>query len=245
MRSLQQKSSLEQIRQRFDADVERFSNLETGQSATLDAPLVLELLAQVALAVVPAPKRLLDVGCGAGNNTLRLLQIYPQVDCDLLDLSAAMLQRAQQRVGEVCTQQVRTFQGDFRSIHLPLESYDLIMAAAVLHHLRDEHDWQQAFAKLYNLLAPGGVLLVSDLVSHAHPAVQGLMWQRYGQYLEGLGGADYRQKVFDYIDQEDSPRPLSYQLGLLKDVGFGVVDVLHKNSVFAAYYAIKLSQEES
>src|SRR5687767_3928615 len=33
------KSTVEEIRQRFDADVERFSTLETGQSATVDAPL--------------------------------------------------------------------------------------------------------------------------------------------------------------------------------------------------------------
>jgi hypothetical protein len=31
---LEQKSSLEEIRKRFDSDVDRFSNLETGQSAT-------------------------------------------------------------------------------------------------------------------------------------------------------------------------------------------------------------------
>ncbi|MGI6419673.1 MAG: hypothetical protein ACOX1P_28900 [Thermoguttaceae bacterium] len=34
-----EKSTVDEIRQRFDADVERFSNLETGQSATIDAPL--------------------------------------------------------------------------------------------------------------------------------------------------------------------------------------------------------------
>lgn len=38
------KSSVDEIRQRFDADVERFSNLATGQSATVDAPLVLDLI---------------------------------------------------------------------------------------------------------------------------------------------------------------------------------------------------------
>jgi hypothetical protein len=33
------KSTVDEIRQRFDADVERFSNLDVGQSATVDAPL--------------------------------------------------------------------------------------------------------------------------------------------------------------------------------------------------------------
>jgi glycerol uptake facilitator-like aquaporin len=37
------KSTVDEIRQRFDADVERFSNLDTGQSATVDAPLVYAL----------------------------------------------------------------------------------------------------------------------------------------------------------------------------------------------------------
>jgi len=46
------KSTVEQIRQRFDNDVERFSNLETGQSATIDAPLVLDLIAKAATAAI-------------------------------------------------------------------------------------------------------------------------------------------------------------------------------------------------
>ena len=44
------KSTVEEIRARFDNDVERFSNLETGQSATIDAPLALELIAEAAAA---------------------------------------------------------------------------------------------------------------------------------------------------------------------------------------------------
>lgn len=237
-RTLEQKSTTEQIRARFDVDVERFSNLETGQSATIDAPLVLELLSQVALAINPAPRRMLDVGCGAGNNTLKILQSYPHIACDLLDLSLPMLERAKVRVSAATDKEVRTFQGDFREMELE-PGYDLIVAAAVLHHLRDDADWEQGFRKLYDLLAPGGALLVSDLVQHATPAVQALMWERYGQYLETLGGPEYRAKVFDYIEYEDSPRPLSWQLELLQKVGFKEVEVLHKNSVFAAFYAVK------
>jgi tRNA (cmo5U34)-methyltransferase len=55
------KSTVEEIRQRFDADVERFSNLETGQSATVDAPLALALVAQAAAATTPNARHVLDV----------------------------------------------------------------------------------------------------------------------------------------------------------------------------------------
>lgn len=238
-RILQEKSTPEQIRARFDGEVERFSNLESGQSATMDAPLVLELLAQTALALVPEPKRLLDVGCGAGNNTVKILQCYPYIACDLLDLSAPMLERARERISQVTDAPVRTLQADFRTAPLEADTYDLIVAAAVLHHLRDEADWEAAFAKLYRITAPGGALLVSDLVTHAHPAVHALMWARYGQYLTNLGGEPYRDTVFDYIDYEDSPRPLNFQMELLRRVGYSEVEVLHKNSVFAAFYAVK------
>ena len=51
--------------------------------------------------------------------------------------------------------------------------------------------------------------------------------------------AEYRDKVFAYIDREDSPRPVTYQLDLLRSVGFDTVDLLHKNSCFAAFGAVK------
>ena len=61
----------------------------------------------------------------------------------------------------------------------------------------------------------------------------------YLRYLTALGGADSRDKVFAYLDQEDSPRPVTYQLDLLRRVGFSHVELLHKNSCFAAFGAIK------
>ena len=45
------KSTVNEIRLRFDADVERFSNIETGQSATVDAPLAMSLVAETAAAI--------------------------------------------------------------------------------------------------------------------------------------------------------------------------------------------------
>src|SRR5438874_8207644 len=92
------KSSVQQIRTRFDADVERFSNLETGQSAAMDSPLCLDLIAHSAAATNPNATSLLDVGCGAGNYTLKLLQLLPALDVTLVALSRPMLERAEIRV---------------------------------------------------------------------------------------------------------------------------------------------------
>ena len=234
-----QKSSISEIRARFDNDVERFSNLETGQQATIDAPLFMELITQAAIATTPHVENVLDIGCGAGNNTVKLLQQKSPLNCDLLDLSQPMLDKAQERVSQLTTGNVRCFQQDFRTAALPEEHYDVVIAAAVLHHLRDEWDWKLAFEKIYAVTAPGGSVWITDLVSHEHDAVQSFMWARYGDYLEALKDASYREHVFAYIEKEDSPRPVTFQLDLLRQVGFDHVDILHKNSCFAAFGAIK------
>ncbi len=232
------KSTTGDIAERFDGDVERFSNLETGQSATIDAPLSMQLITEAAVRLTPNIERVLDIGCGAGNNSLKLREVYGKpFASDLLDLSGPMLERAEQRVRAAGIDSVTVWQADFRDAELPRKSYDVVLAAAVLHHLRDDADWQAAFEKLYSLLRPGGSLWITDLVVQETVPIHELMWSRYGDYLEGLGGAEYRQKVFDYIEREDSPRPVTYQLDLLRRVGFAHVELLHKNSCFAAFGA--------
>lgn len=237
---LSEKSTIDEIRRRFEADVERFSDLETGQAATMDAPLAMELITEAACAATPKIGRVLDIGCGAGNNTIRLLRRYSgSFDCDLCDLSPAMLARAKERLSMEEAGTIRIFEGDFRRVGFAENSYDVVLAAAVLHHLRDDNEWESAFRLIYNVLRPGGSFWITDLVAHEHPEVQALMWNRYGEYLEGIGGPGYRQKVFEYIDQEDSPRPVTYQLELMRQVGFRSIDLLHKNSCFAAFGGVK------
>jgi tRNA (cmo5U34)-methyltransferase len=236
------KSSVDEIRARFDADVERFSNLETGQKATIDAPLAMELITAAATTCNPKAGAVLDIGCGAGNNTLKLLdrlhsqgRSISEIEWTLLDLSRPMLDRAAQRVSQAGGTKFKTIQTDLREAKLPEGHYDVILAAAVLHHLRDDADWEAAFQKIFRLLAPGGSFWVTDFVAHEGTAVHHMMWNRYGDYLAQTGGAEYRDKVFTYIEQEDSPRSATYQIDLMRRVGFVEIDVLHKNSCFAAF----------
>lgn len=237
---IDEKSSIEEIRSRFDDDVERFSNLETGQSATMDAPLAMELITAAAIASTSEIRNVLDLGCGAGNNTVKLRErLGHDFDATLLDLSQPMLNRAVQRVEAVNAGKIETVCDDFRNVRWESASFDTILAAAVLHHLRDDADWEAAFSKLYQTIRPGGSLWITDLVAHDHSAVQQMMWARYGEYLVSLDGEDYRDRVFDYIDKEDSPRSVTYQLELLRSVGFDQIEILHKNSCFAAFGAIK------
>jgi tRNA (cmo5U34)-methyltransferase len=235
-----EKSSVDEIRRRFDGDVERFSNFETGQNATIDAPLVMELIGQTAAATNPTARRALDVGCGAGNYSLKLLELLPDLEIDLVDLSAPMLERAAERIARASPgTRVTSYQADIRDLPLQPGRYDVAVAAAALHHLREAEEWERVFATVFRAIRPGGSLWISDLVEQSSAHVQDLMWIRYGAYLEGLGGVGYRDHVFGYIEREDTPRPLMYQLDLLRAVGFRTIDVLYKNGPFAAFGAIR------
>jgi tRNA (cmo5U34)-methyltransferase len=235
----QPKSSIEQIRQRFDKDVERFSNLESGHSATVDSPLALELVTRAAANTCPGATSVLDIGCGAGNYSLKLLQSLPDLNVSLVDLSQPMLERAVQRLRPVTAGDIRAIQADIREMELGQGQFDIILAAAVFHHLRGDDEWRAVFAKCFAALKPGGSLWIFDLIEHSTPAVQELMWARYADYLVQFKGEGYRDQVFGYIAEEDTPRPLMFQLDLLREVGFTRLEILHKTSVFAAFGAIK------
>jgi len=235
------KSTVDEIRERFDNDVERFSDLEVGQTTTVDSPLMMELVTLAAAATNPGATRILDVGCGAGNYSLKLLQSLPDVDVTLVDLSHPMLMRAAKRIAAVSSGPVQVMQGDIRDLEFSAAQFDVILAAAVLHHLRGEGEWHAAFSKFHRILKPGGSVWIVDLVEQSTEAVQALMWARYGQYLTEFKDEAFRELVFGYIEKEDTPRPLVYQLNLLQEVGFEQIEILHKNNLFAAFGGIKRS----
>ncbi len=233
------KSTPDEIRRRFDREVERFSNLKTGQSATVDAPLSLELIAGAASAVNPRAEALLDIGCGAGNYTLKLMERLPLGAVTLIDLSRPMLDRAVARIGAAGGVAVTALQCDIRQAPLPKGAFDVAVAVASLHHLREDAEWERVFRAVSAALKPGGSFWISDLVEHGPQAVHDLMWRRYGDYLVSLKGERYRDDVFAYIAAEDTPRPLVWQLDLLRRCGFDSVEVLNKNACFAAFGAFK------
>jgi len=233
------KSSITEIRERFDRDVERFSNLDTGQISTIDAKISLELITEAARIFRPDAVNLLDVGCGAGNYTIMMLAKIKNLNCLLADLSLPMLNKAFERVSKETTGKVETIQGDIREIMLKENHFDIILAGAVLHHLRDDADWEFTFLKLFNALKPGGCLMISDLITQDTEILNVYFWEKYGDYLESQGGREYRLKVLEYVEKEDSPRSLNYQLMLMKKVGFRKTEILHKNLCFAAFGGIK------
>jgi tRNA (cmo5U34)-methyltransferase len=151
-----------------------------------------------------------------------------------------MLDRAVSRLADADPSlAVTAIQSDIRDASLPTESFDVAVAAATLHHLRADEEWDAVFASVHRSLKPGGSFWIWDLLAHDPAPIHDLMWSRYGDYLSALKGPAYRDHVFSYVDAEDTPRSLVWQIGRLQAAGFVGVEVLHKNACFAAFGAIK------
>jgi len=233
------KSTVEEIRERFDAEAELYANLETGQLSAVDSVLAMNLVAEAAVVTTPHARDLLEVGCGGGNYTLKLLQRLPVLNVTLVDLSQAMLDLAVPRVRPKTTGSVEAIRADVRDFDCGVERFDIVLASAVLHHLRTDDEWRSVFKKLHDALRPGGSLWIFDIVESPIGAIQAIHWRRYGDYLTQAGGEAFKAELYERITAEDTPRSVPYQLDMLRAVGFSDVELLHKNACYAAFGAVK------
>ncbi|NIE68705.1 trans-aconitate 2-methyltransferase [Burkholderia sp. Ax-1719] len=110
------------------------------------------------LAAVPATPvtHAIDIGCGPGNSTERLIARVPEAHISGLDASADMLDAARQRLPQIDFTLADIAQWS-ASAQDEAPHYDLMLANAVLQWLPD-HD--TLFPQLVRRLAPGGHLAI-------------------------------------------------------------------------------------
>ncbi|MDR3112305.1 MAG: class I SAM-dependent methyltransferase [Elusimicrobiota bacterium] len=233
------KSSTDEIKERFSNDVECFSNLQTGQVSILDAKIMFEIGTETAKRLAPNAKNILDLGCGAGNWTLKMLEKIPNANCSLLDISQAMLDKAKSRVSSATKGTVNTLLGDMRTVELSCNSFDIIFAGATLHHLRSDVEWKSVFLKIFNCLSSVGCFIISDLVVQNNPLLTKYVYEGWSNYLEQTGGKNYCKQILELSGKEDTPRSVNFLTKTLCESGFSNVEVLHKNMCFALICAEK------
>ncbi|HUQ34172.1 MAG TPA: class I SAM-dependent methyltransferase [Pyrinomonadaceae bacterium] len=103
----------------------------------------------------------LDIGCGLGAFARRVAGRAARVTA--IDLSAEMIAVARKRSANFPNLEFALC--DFLQAPLPLESYDLIITLATLHHL----PLKEALGRIKSLLRPGGVLILHDLLAASGP----------------------------------------------------------------------------
>jgi len=132
--------------------------------------------------VTLAGARVLDVGCGTGFFTQFYLDHGAHVTG--LDITSASVERLALQFPEA-----RFVLADV-SEAVADGPFDVVNAFDVLYHITDDARWQQAVTHLARAVAPGGVLLVTDMfASQPGLAVHNVMrpLERYRSLIESAG----------------------------------------------------------
>ncbi len=104
------------------------------------------------------PKRILDLGCGAGLNTCAVARAFPDAEIIAIDAGAGLLRYAAARAASLGIHNVRWAQADIEDIPARFGGADLAYTAIVLHET--SHDaLRNVFRGCRERLAPGGLTL--------------------------------------------------------------------------------------
>ena len=146
-----------------------------------------DLIARVPL---PAPARVLDLGCGSGLSTLELRRAFPETEIVGVDLSPDMLAASARRLPDISF-----VEGD--AANFDTSGFDLVFANALFHWVPDHLG---VLARIAAALPEGGCLAVQMPDNEDEPS------HRLMREVAGVG-AGAREKIGAFGDYETALCP--------------------------------------
>jgi ubiquinone/menaquinone biosynthesis C-methylase UbiE len=147
----------------YERDVQAFNDraasYEAGRLGQLHRDFA-DRAIRIALAVAPAPARVLDVGSGTGYALRQLAVALPNAtELTGVDAAPEMVRVASEAGGD---SRVRFIQGTAEELPVPDGSVDLVISTTSFDHWANQ---RAGLAECARVLAPGGHLVLSDLFS--------------------------------------------------------------------------------
>ncbi len=185
---------------------------------------------------------LLDLGCGDGILTQRILESDGNVSATLVDASDDMLAKAKERLNDY--KDIDYIRASFQEVmgqDIISCSFDFIVSSLAIHHLTTDEK-MLFFKKIHSHLNEGGYFLNIDVVLPPTDTLEQWYLQMWNEWMDerkaSLGidrdlfsDVTRRYKGYD----ENKPDTLESQLNALREIGFGEVDCFYKYGVFAVY----------
>ena len=106
-------------------------------------------------------ERVLDVGCGAGTDTLVAAQmVTPTGHVTGIDMTPEMLAKARGAAAEMTTANIEFVKGDVEQLPFAGESFDVVISNGVIDLIPDK---DAVFSGLFRVLRPGGRIQLADV----------------------------------------------------------------------------------
>ena len=105
----------------------------------------------------------LEIGAGVGAMSAQLLTLYPRFRMVATDYDTELVGMAEQVLAGF-GRRASAQRADAAQLPFPDGRFDLVLSAAVLHHVID---WDQALAEAVRVLRPGGKLIGYDMLNTA------------------------------------------------------------------------------
>lgn len=177
-----------------------------------------EALSRAAIEIGRAqPRRVLDMGAGTGALSEAILESVATANVELLDVDEEMLAQARvrlKRFGERARYCRRSFLD-------PLPQCDAAVASLALHHVPVAADKAQLYKRIFEAVAPGGVLVNADVTMPAGEPRRGEHYAKWAAHLASCGIA--RDRAFEHFREwagEDTYFPLETELEAMAQAGF-------------------------
>jgi ubiquinone/menaquinone biosynthesis C-methylase UbiE len=147
-----------------DRDVQAFdqraASYESGRHGQLHKEIS-DRVVELALSRVPAPRRVLDVGCGTGYVMRQLAARLPRTSEFLgVDPAPKMIEAARSASSD---ERLNFTQGTAERLPADESAYDLVVSTTSFDHWADQAAGIRECARA---LAPGGTLVLTDLFSN-------------------------------------------------------------------------------
>ncbi len=106
-------------------------------------------------------ERVLDLGCGAGTDSLVAAQmVAPEGHVVGIDMTPEMLEKARRSAAEMGAENVEFVEGEAEKLPFVDASFDVVISNGVIDLIPDK---DAVFSELYRVLAPGGRMQVADV----------------------------------------------------------------------------------
>lgn len=132
--------------------------------------------------------RVLEIGCGTGNLSVRIKRAHPAVEVTGSDPDPLALKRAQRKAERMTG--IRFERGYAQELPYADGAFDRVLSSMMLHHLGSEAKTAAA-AEIFRVLRPGGRLHVVDMGGNmtARDGLAARLVMRSGHAAGNLGDA--------------------------------------------------------